>query len=243
MNSKFLKVMPALTVMALLMSACGFIPAMGSGHLITAAREVSGFGQVSISGGGDAEIIQDGTESVTIETDDNVMQYVTSEVRGDTLYLGLDFNGLRFVNPTRLHFTVHVKDLTGIATSGSWDVSADSVQTNRLDISISGSGTVTVGSLTADEVTTTVSGSGNVSLEGKVAKQSIVVSGSGKYRAANLETESASVRISGSGNATLWTSQTLDVHISGSGNVGYYGAPQVSFSQSGSGKIESLGNK
>jgi len=30
-------------------------------------------------------IIQDGTETLTIETDDNVMQYVTTKVQGGTL--------------------------------------------------------------------------------------------------------------------------------------------------------------
>jgi hypothetical protein len=243
MNTKFLKVSIGLTILALMISACGLVPAMGSGRLITQSRNVSGFTRVEIGGGGDAEIIQDGSEALTIETDDNVMQYITSEVRGDTLYLGMDFNGLRSVIPTRLHFTIHVKNLNGIATSGSWEVTSASIQTDSLEISISGSGKINIAALTADRVSTSVSGSGEVTLAGMASKQSITVSGSGKYFAGDLQTQDSQIHISGSGNATLWATQTLGVHISGSGHVSYYGAPQVEFSQSGSGSIQSLGTK
>ncbi len=243
MNTKFLKAGIGLAVMALMISACGLIPAMGSGRLISQTRSVSGFTRVQISGGGDAEIIQDGTESVTVETDDNVMQYITSEVRGNTLYLGMEFNGLQTIIPTRLQFTVHVKNLNDIGTSGSWDVTSASIQTDNLGIDISGSGKVNIASLTASQVSTTVSGSGEVSLAGTASAQSITVSGSGKYFAGDLQTQDSQIRISGSGNATLWATQTLGVHVSGSGHVGYYGAPQVEFTQSGSGDIQSLGVK
>ncbi len=243
MNAKLLKASLGLIVTALLMSACGAIPLVGSHNIITQTRNVSGFTQVEISGGGDAEIIQDGSESVTVETDDNVMPYVTSQVTGGTLRLGLEFTGLRSIIPTRLHFTVHVKDLTGIGTSGSWSVTAEAVKTTSLDINISGSGRVDIGTLTADKLTIFISGSGQLNLAGTAADQSVTVSGSGKYYADNLQSQTSQIRISGSGNARLWATQSLNVNISGSGNVGYYGNPQVQFSQSGSGKIQDLGTK
>jgi hypothetical protein len=226
-----------------LISACGVIPMMGSRNIISQSRNVSGFQRVAISGGGDAEIIQDGTQALTIQTDDNVMPYVTAEVRGDTLRLGLDFGGLRSIMPTRLHFTIHVKDLSGITTSGSWTVTSAAIQAQSLTVAISGSGTVRIDSLQAQALNATVSGSGELDLAGQAARQNITVSGSGKILAGDLKTGSSQIRISGSGEATLWATDLLDVNISGSGNVGYYGSPQVSLSQSGSGKVHSLGAK
>jgi len=169
MNTKLLKASLGLTIVMLLISACGIVPTFGSRNLISETRDVSGFERVEVRGGGSMEIIQDGTESLTIETDENVMQYITSEVRGGTLYLGLDF-GLRSFLPSRLHFTLHVKDLTGINTSGSWNVTSASIQTGKLEVVISGSGKVNVDALTADELDTTVSGSGELDLSGE-AKQ------------------------------------------------------------------------
>lgn len=242
MNTKLLKASLGLTIVMLLVSACGIIPTLGSRNLISETRAVSGFVRVEVSGGGSMDILQDGTESLTVETDDNVMQYVTSEVRGNTLYLGLDF-GLRSFLPSRLHFTLHVKDLTGISTSGSWDVVSESIQTGDLSIDISGSGKVIINTLTANELDTTVSGSGELDLSGEAKQQTINISGSGKYLAGDLRTQAATVRISGSGNVTVWASETLAVHVSGNGNVRYYGSPQVSFDQSGSGNVHSLGDK
>ena len=242
MNTKLMKISLGLTIILLLVSACGIIPTFGSRNLISESRNVSGFERVEVSGGGSMDIIQDGTESLTIETDDNVMQYITSDVRGGTLHLGMDF-GMHSFLPSRLHFTLHVKDLTGITTSGSWDVVIESIQTGTLSIVISGSGKVNINALTADELDTTISGSGELDLSGDAKQQSINISGSGKYLAGDLRTEAATVGISGSGNVTVWTSATLTVHISGSGDVSYYGSPQVSFDQSGSGNIHSLGEK
>ena len=242
MNTKLLKATLGLTIVMLLMSACGIVPTFGSRNLISESRDVSGFERVEVSGGGSMDIIQDGTESLTVETDDNVMQYITSEVRGGTLYLGLDF-GLRSFLPSRLHFTLHVKDLTGISTSGSWQVVSESIQTGDLSIVISGSGKVIVNALTADELDTTVSGSGELDLTGEAKQQNINISGSGKYLAGDLRTQGATVRISGSGNVTVWATETLTVHVSGSGDVSYYGSPQVSFDQSGSGNVHSLGEQ
>ena len=240
MNTRLLKATIGLTVLMLMISACGIVPTFGSRTLITETRDVSGFTRVEVSGGGTLDIIQDGTESLTVETDDNVMQYITSDVRGGTLYLGMDF-GMRSFLPSKLHFTLHVKDLGGINTSGSWDVVAASIQTGSLTIVISGSGKVTINALTADHLDITASGSSELDMAGKVNSQAISISGSGKYLAGNLQSTTANIGISGSGNVTVWATETLTAHVSGSGNVSYYGNPQVSFDQSGSGNIHNLG--
>lgn len=242
MNKKLLKASLGLTIVVLLMSACGIIPTFGSRNLISEARQVSGFERVELSGAGSLDIIQDGSESLTVETDDNVMQYITSEVRDGTLHLGMDF-GLRSFLPSHLHFTLHVKDLTGINASGSWDMVSESIETGDLSIIISGSGKVIVNALTADKLDTRVSGSGELDLTGEAKQHNIDISGSGKYLAGGLRTQGTTIGISGSGNVTVWASETLAVNVSGSGNVSYYGSPKVSFDQSGSGNVHSLGGK
>jgi len=242
MNTKPLKAFTGLTIVMLLLSACGMVPTLGSRNLVSEPRNVTGYDRVDVSGGGSMNIIQDGTEGLTVETDDNIMQFVTSEVRGGTLFLGLDSN-LRSLLPSRLHFTLHVKDLSGIKTSGSWDVTSESIQTGNLDIVISGSGKVTIKTLAATQLKTSISGSGEMNLTGKAASQSIDISGSGKYLAGDLKSQEAVIGISGSGNVTVWATTSLTARVSGSGEVSYYGSPQVSYNQSGSGKITSLGGK
>ena len=242
MNTKFLKATLGLTIIMLLASACGMMPIFGSRNLISETRSVSGYNGVDLSGGGTLEIIQDGTESVTIETDDNLMKYVTSEVRGGTLYLGLDSN-MQSIAPSTLNIILHIKDLGSINTSGSWAVNLAAINAQDLAIEMSGSGKVQMGNLTLTSLSVRSSGSSNLTLAGKTGSQNITISGSGKYVAGDLSSQTASVRISGSGNVTVWATDTLTAHVSGSGDVSYYGNPQVSFEQSGSGNIHSLGNK
>ena len=78
MNTKQLKVVTGMAVILLLVSACGILPSRGSGKLITDTRAVSDFEAVDFSGAGKVEIIQDGTESITIETDDDVTRWMTA---------------------------------------------------------------------------------------------------------------------------------------------------------------------
>ena len=219
MNTRNWVIVGLLVIAVILLGACNVV--RGSGDMVTESRSVSNFDSISLSGSGDVIINQDGEESLTIETDDNVMQYITSEVRGGTLHLGTE--NLTSGSPTRLVFTVGVDDLTGLSISGSGNIKADGIQTDRLDVG--------------------VSGSGDLELEGEATRQEIDISGSGKYRGGNLRSETADISVSGSGDVTVWAIDSLDVSVSGSGSVDYYGSPAVNSSTSGSGNVNSLGEK
>src|ERR1044071_4893482 len=74
---------------SLFLSGCVVFDAIGgSGKIVTEPRTVSNFSTIKLSGSGQVDIEQTGTESLTVTTDDNLMQYIKTEVRGDTLELG-----------------------------------------------------------------------------------------------------------------------------------------------------------
>ena len=230
-----------LLVAMLAVTACNAV-ITGSGDLITETRQVSNFDRIELSGSGEVIVTQAGSESLSIETDDNVMEHVKAEVEGGTLKLGFE-KGVNIISSTRLIFYVGVDDLTGLAISGSGDVEADLLETDRLEAEVSGSGDVRVTDLTSGEVKARISGSGEIDLAGDAAAQDITISGSGQYLAADVCSESVRVSISGSGDALVCATGTLDANISGSGSVDYYGRPSVNSSGSGSGKINNLGEK
>jgi carbon monoxide dehydrogenase subunit G len=242
MNTKLIKAIIGLTIVMLFASACNVVPTFGSRNIITESRQVSGYTQVEVSGAGSLVIIQDGTEALTIETDDNIMPYVTSEVRGGNLSIGLDSKSGPF-SPSKMDITLHVKELSNITTSGSWDVTCALLQADSLTILTSGTSNATIDSLSVGSLKVTISGTGNLELAGMAEDQSVEISGSGKYLAGDLQSTTATITVSGSGNGTVWATGELDVHISGSGDIGYYGDPQVAFNQSGSGSIHGLGAK
>jgi len=242
MYKKRLLLVLLLLAAILTVTACNARIIKGSGDLITETRQVSNFDRITLSGLGEVIVTQGGSESLSIETDDNVMEHIKAEVKGGTLTLGFE-DGFNLISPSRLTFYVGVDDLTGLAISGSGDIESDMLETNRLDLSVSGSGDVLIKDLTASEVKAEISGSGEIDLAGDVATQDVTISGAGKYLTGDVCSESVKVSVSGSGNATVCATETLDANLSGSGSVNYYGSPSINTSSSGSGEINSLGDK
>jgi len=128
-NHKYIIV--AVFLLVFVSSACSAVPVFsstieGSGNIITEARDVSGFDRVTLSGFGEVTVEQGEAESLTVSTDDNIMPYVTTEVRNNTLILDFDDKGRnRGYNPTDgIKFNLVVKDLSRIDISGagSFDV-------------------------------------------------------------------------------------------------------------------------
>jgi predicted small secreted protein len=243
MTKKYINIICVLVMVVLLLSACNTRLIRGSGDLITEVRDVSDFNRVQLDGSGDLIIIQSDGASLSVETDDNLMQYVETDVRGDTLYLGFDNRDFTAVSPTRLRYTLHVIDLEGMVVDGSGDIESESLETNHLEILIDGSGDIKIDSLFAEEVDITLDGSGRLELAGEVTRQDILSDSSGDYLGGDLHSESADVVLDGSGEVTVWVTESLDVNLDGSGSVNYYGNPTVNSSDSGSGDLNHLGDK
>ncbi|MGB2964495.1 MAG: head GIN domain-containing protein [Anaerolineales bacterium] len=223
----------------------------GSGDIIIVERGVSDFKEILVSGVGRVIVTQGETESLTIETDDNLMEYIKTEVKGNTLEIGFTKDtsfspggGNKILEPTDgFIFRVSVVDLNAIAVSGAAKFEVKKLKTDQLAITLSGAGDITIDSLDAAKLDVLVSGAGNVDLTGKAEVQEIKLSGFGRYQADDLESQEAVVTISGAGGAEVWVSETLDVTISGAGDVKYYGSPSVTPEISGVGRIQSLGEK
>ena len=243
MSTKILKVVSMFVFVVFLVTACSTRTVRGSGDLISEAREVSNFDRVNLSGLGEVLITQSGQESLVVETDDNLMEYIMTDVRGGTLMLGIDPTKVMLIDPTQLMFTLQVKDLEGLDISGSGSIKAESIETDSLDVGVSGSGNALIDSCIAGEVAVDISGSGVVELAGEAAQQRVDISGSGKYVAGDLYSDTADVKISGSGDVTLWVDESLDARLSGSSSLNYYGQPTVNSSGSGSSTVKSLGEK
>ena len=221
----------------IVLTSCNVVT--GSGDVISEARQVSDFAGVSLSGVGELTLIQANEHSVLIEAEDNIVPLITTEVRGDVLYIGTK-NGVVFRNTEPIKYVVTTPDIEQIDISGSGSVFSESIESDTLDLDVSGSGEMTIEDLSADALTVKISGSGDISMEGEVNYQDVSISGSGEYITPELSSETVEIDVSGSGKATVWAKELLTVDISGSGNVDYLGRPRIDESISGSGSIKSV---
>jgi hypothetical protein len=239
-----------LLFLVLITSACSTLPVIGarlegSGNLITEERRVSNFDRVSLSGFGDVTIQQGENESLSVRTDDNILPYIKTEVRNQTLELGFTPAGSRrSINPSDgIHFDLVVKDISRLDISGAGSITTDELAVEKLEINLSGAGSLEINNLEADELVSKISGAGSVLVAGQVTGQELNHSGVGSYYAGDLESDTALIKVSGAGSATLWVQETLDVKVSGVGNIIYYGTPRVIQEVSGLGKVISQGEK
>jgi hypothetical protein len=233
----------------------------GSGNTITQSFDVSGFDQVEFSTVGEVHIKQGDTESVTVETDDNIMPLLVVKVEGSKLILNSKEN--KNIEPRALTFTVTVKELSRVIANSSGDIFAGPIKGDSLDLLVnasgnvnlegvevkdfsvtsSGSGNVTVDSIDVESVHSEARASGAIQISGTATSHTVEVGGSGDVDAGDLKASTAEVTVNASGDVTVWVSDTLDVSINGSGNVKYYGDPTVTQDISASGNLTSLGEK
>ncbi len=245
MNTKPL-IASVLPVLALLLGGCNLNVIRGSGYVVSEARTVSDFTNVELLGSGHVVLTQGNEEALKVEAEDNLLGHLRTEVRGHTLYLGLDdTDRYEVLWPTKpVNYYVSLKSVEGLKLTGSGVIEAQKLQADRLALDITGSGDINIASLTANSLQSTISGSGRYDVgEGTVPQQQIEISGSGSYHGERLAGESVSVRIIGSGDAAVWAENKLEARVSGSGDVRYYGTPQVTQIVTGSGGVEAQGNR
>jgi len=221
------RLFPLLLVISLTFSACSFFGGErvdGNGIRSTEQRNVADFNGVSVSGGMDVILIP-GAYSVRIEADENLLQYIETELDGNVLEIG-PRKGYNLRSDADMKIYVSAPYFNEIEVSGSGSVVSQSKikAENKLNTNISGSGDMKL-DLDAPEVDMDISGSGSVMLSGATRKLRADINGSGELMAFNLMSEETEVEISGSGDAEVYASKVLGISISGAGNVEYKGNP------------------
>jgi hypothetical protein len=185
-------------------------------NVVEESRNVSGFEEVELRGVGNLSIEQTGSESLTVEAEEDVLPKLTTEVANDRLIIGPKL-GTTVHTTAPINYKLTVEALNALEVSGSGDVEAEGINTDRLAV--------------------TIGGAGNVKAGGQADEQEIDISGTGAYRAENLESKEAKIGVSGAGSVIVNVSEKLDATVSGAGSVEYVGDPTVEQDVSGAGRV------
>lgn len=199
-----------------------FICSEGSGTVEKENRNLEEFDRISINVSGNIFYVQGDTYKIGIETDDNLLQYITTNVRGKELIIDSD----KSICPHKLNIYITSKELRKVEIEGSADFFAQTpIKTENLDISIDGSGDVQIDSVFSERVQLEINGSGEIRIGGSCNTFSAEVNGSGDIFASKLNSKISKVEINGSGNAYVVAQDELILEINGSGDVYYDGNP------------------
>jgi hypothetical protein len=198
------------------LTSCHWHRIRGNGSVKTETRDVAPFEAIACDGGYDVQIDCQAKQSLSIETDENLLPNIKTEVHNNTLHI--DTKGILF--PTNgIRIVVSAPNITKFTSDGSTKGDINNINNSEFGI--------------------TINGSGKLNLNGKSGSVKIRISGSSKIDALSLVSENSDIRINGSGNIKVHATNSIDVQINGSGTVKYKGEPKnVNQQINGSGRIE-----
>lgn len=207
----------------------------GSGYLMKEIRELPEFNSVSMTTSGTVYVTQGSNQLVTVTSDENVLEYITTFVQAGKLKIGLQ----RGISVTNLNLTVTISmpEIQELATSSSGDiVGKNKIKANHLRLFTSSSGDMQL-DLEAGMLMTVISSSGDMYLRGQVNQHDATLSSSGDLYAFNLISETTNITLSSSGDAEVYVTDLLNANLSSSGNIYYRGQPSIHSSVSSSGRL------
>ena len=214
----------------------------GSGIVVSEPRSVSGVDAVAFATEGFVIIAVGGSETLSVEADDNLQQYLEVSVVDGLLTIATR-EGIDIVPSEPPVFHVEVEDLTAVGLMGAGTIAVDLIDAERFEIDLGGVGDITIGSVTVDELVADLTGVGTVTLAGNAGRQDLFVGGVTVYEGRDVASRVTAIEAGGSGRATVWVLESLDVTASGTASVEYYGTPSLSERLSASATVASLGAK
>lgn len=179
-------------------------PREGSGTVTTVTRTVPRFTKIEARSAERIRVLRGDALSVKLSGDDNLLELITTEVRGDTLIIE-PRSSYRTRKPILVDIVM--PKLSVLTMAGSGDAVIEALDPASFKLDIDGSGNVVVtGNVDALEVE--VNGSGNAELPGVTAKR-------------------VQAEVNGSGSISIGPSEALTAEINGSGDIVYQGEPKA----------------
>lgn len=207
----------------------------GNGNIVTEERMAGSFEKLEISGGINAIITQGETESIKVVADENLMEYIKTEITDGTLNIYSDAIILH-ARSKDVHLVF--KQLNEIDISSAGDVKGTNrVKADHLDIDLSSAGDLTL-DVEASVINCNISSAGDARLSGNTDELHADLSSAGDLNALDLVARIAHVNSSSAGNASIYATEEVDLHASSAGNIYYKGDPEkVNVHKSSAGSI------
>jgi len=223
-------VLPVAAILVLASAGCTLsginfpVGLAGSGRLVDKEYELADFSRVDVGFGFHLTLTQDAAYRTTITVDDNLVDYLLVEKRGDSLYIGLKNGAYRNVT---LRADVTVPALRGLSLSGGTQATMSGFRSaDDFTLDASGGSSLT-GDIDAGNVTITASGGSRVTLRGAGQALRIDASGGSPSDLGDFTCTDATVTLSGGSKTTINASGRLDADLSGGSSLNYRGSPTL----------------
>lgn len=231
------------SILFLAFLACSFIAnaqkIKGNGNMTTITRSTSDYDGIKCAGSFDYILVAGTEGNITLEGEENLLEYIVTEVKGGNLIVKTENNvNLRTSKGKTIKITIPFKDISNVSLAGSGDLwNEDKITSTNLDVALAGSGDVVL-NVEASSIVGKLAGSGDLTLKGNTNELEAKVSGSGDFHGFNLQSNHTNVAVAGSGDAEVVSNISLKARVAGSGDIEYRGNPKTEDTKvAGSGSI------
>jgi hypothetical protein len=216
-----------LLFVATMFASCGadlFNRIEGNRNVITEKRQIdNNFSRVKVSSGIDLYIKQGSKVSLTVEADENLHDYIMTEVNGDQLRIYVDGNIWR-AKARKVYLTV--TDLEELkATSGSDVYSQSILKSQDLVVSTSSGADMNI-EVEADNVKSSSSSGSDLKITGTSKTHSTSATSGSSINAYGLESKEVTAKVSSGADIGVYASESIDARASSGGDIRYKGSPE-----------------
>jgi hypothetical protein len=212
-----------LSVLFGLMTSCvssqSFMTINGSGPSVNKDFKVSNFHGIEVSNGFDVILVQGNSEGLTLNVQENLLEYITVTVDQGILKIYSDKN-INATQPMKARITF--KDINKLNVSGGGDVTSETpINVQKMDIGMSGGGDVNF-NLNSDELKCGISGGGDLKIDGNIKNYNLDLTGGGDVTSVINSAVTVDCRVSGGGDVKITSKgKTSDakIDISGGGDL------------------------
>jgi hypothetical protein len=193
----------------------GFAEVKGSGKREIQKREIAPFTSISTEGAFNIQVVCQKDLSLEVEGDDNILPFVSSEVRDNVLRIS---NTKSYSVDEPVTFRISVPNLEAISADGAGKVQITGVSNDKLQISANGAPMITI--------------------SGTTKMVAVDTNGAAKIDTHSLRSAHAIVDSKGASKIDLGVCEKIDINVSGVSQVTYRGDPVVNKTVHGPGKVE-----
>jgi len=196
----------------------------GNGNVVKKERSASYFDGVRVSSGIDVYLSQGDKESIVVEADENLHEYILTEIRDNVLVVRTDNVNIREAEVKRVHVTI--SNVKSLRTSSAGDlVCKTPIKADNIELDASSAGDIST-ELYAKNVEVDISSSGNIKMWGTADILNADLSSAGDLEAFDFKVKEAKVDVSSAGDARINVSDKLVARASRAGDVTYLGNPK-----------------
>ena len=209
----------------------------GSGNIVTRTIDAPDFDRVDAARAVKVVITGKATGKITIEADDNIMEYVVVEAKGGRLTATID-KSVNNVSNADVTVTVPANGrIRALDASSAARITSDVTLTaDKFSIDASSAARIDA-AVKSTSCTVAASSASNITLKGSADKCSIDMSSAAKLSAAEFTVADCSVDTSSAAKATVNCTDKLRAEASSGSSIRYTGDCQTSISKSSGGSV------